>query len=36
MISDNLNELNELFGRKKNLLKQIKNLEKTQKNLIKR
>ncbi len=36
MISDNLNELNELFGRKRNLLKQIKNLERTQKDLIKR
>jgi hypothetical protein len=36
MISDNLNELKELFERKKNLLKQIKNLERTQKDLIRR
>jgi hypothetical protein len=36
MISDNLNELSELFERKKNLLKQIKNLERTQKDLIRR
>ena len=35
MISDNQNELNELFERKKNLLKQIENLERTQKDLIK-
>lgn len=35
MISDNLNELDELFERKKNLLKQIENLERTQKDLIK-
>ena len=36
MISDNLNELKELFERKKNLLKQIKNLERTQNDLIRR
>lgn len=35
LISDNLNELNELFERKKNLLKQIENLKKTLNDLIK-
>ncbi len=34
MISDNLNELDELFGRKTNLLKQIKDLERRQNDLI--
>ena len=34
MISDNVNELDELFERKKNLRKKIENLERTQKELI--
>jgi len=36
MISNNLNELNELFKRKKDLLKQIRNLERMQNELIRR
>ena len=36
MISDNVNELDELFERKKNLRKKIENLENTQKELMKR
>ena len=36
MISDNVNELNELFGHKKDLLKQIKNLERMQNELLRR
>lgn len=36
MISDNLNELDELFERKKDLLKQIKNLERRQNEFIRR
>ena len=34
MISENMNELDELFERKKNLRKKIENLERTQKELM--
>jgi len=35
MVFDNLNELIELFKRRKNLGNQIENLKRTQKNLLK-